>query len=367
MYQQPARRPEATLGIVTRSGRRGPNDPSRKNPYAPPPEATVHHVLVDEEGSEGDAPRQRANRPAKRLLGLRVDIGTRKGMEARLATLTQILARTGSKGSFFVALGPDRTGLAALPYLREPSLLRKGWRLLKSSPLGMSDLLTGTLMPSRPARAEEMRGFADLESSGHEVGSLGWDSWGWRSKIPRYGDAENFSVLDQTRGMEAFRALFGREPSACASPGFVCTEELLRERDAEGLTYASDGRGSDPFLPVVGGRVTKTPQVPVSLPTSTELFLSECPSTESCYNKILNALKEESWPVYRASLEWEGGAFAEAFGQFLEAVRGSGVDVVTLGSFLESRLALGPLPKCTLSYGAVDGRPGEVTFQMLDV
>lgn len=355
------------MGIVTRSGRPGPNDPSRKNPYAPPPEATVHHVLEDAEGKENGATQPRENLPGRRVLGLRVDIGTRKGMDARLAALAQILDRTGAKGSFFAALGPDRTGLAALPYLRRPSLLRKGWELLKISPLGISDLFAGTLVPARPARAEEMRGFADLASSGHEVGSLGWDSWGWRSKIPGCRDAESFSVLDQTRGMEAFRALFGREASACASPGFVCTEELLRARDSEGLTYASDGRGSDPFLPVVGGRVTKTPQVPVSLPTSTELIVSECPSADGCYNNILNSLKEEPWPVYRASLEWEGGAFAEAFGRFLEAVRGSGVEVVTLGSFLESRLRLGPLPKCTLSYGAVEGRPGEVTFQMLDV
>src|SRR5438874_146393 len=72
------------------------------------------------------------------------------------------------------------------------------------------------------------------------------------------------------QGRAAFERVFGRPPRSIAAPGWVATEAHLLAQETFALSYASDCRGLDVFVPTIGGKDLTTIQVPVTLPTLDE-------------------------------------------------------------------------------------------------
>ena len=60
-------------------------------------------------------------------VALRVDVDTRRGLEEGVPRLLELFRRTGTRASFFVTMGPDRSGLALRRAFR-PGFLLKMWR-----------------------------------------------------------------------------------------------------------------------------------------------------------------------------------------------------------------------------------------------
>jgi hypothetical protein len=66
--------------------------------------------------------------------------------------------------------------------------------------------------------------------------------------------------------------------------------------------------------------------------------------------------------------ELEGGPFVGEFAGFLREARNRGIQVIPLRDLLALRLSTGKaLPRCTMSYGEIEGRAGVVSMQMLEV
>ncbi|OYV97776.1 MAG: hypothetical protein B7X11_06260, partial [Acidobacteria bacterium 37-65-4] len=96
-------------------GRKG--DKGRENPFALTPEA---HLEAQREKTR---PRDGIPSPPLRLepkvlppdtpvLGLRIDVDTHEGMRDGVPKLLEVLSAAGVKGTFYLAMGPDRSGLA---------------------------------------------------------------------------------------------------------------------------------------------------------------------------------------------------------------------------------------------------------------
>lgn len=304
---------------------------------------------------------------AATAVGLRLDVTSRRGVEEGLPRLDEVFTSTGARASLFVSMGPDRTGWCILPYLKRPHLLPGAVRLTRQMRLPSTTFLSGLLLPARPPVQGGVEIIRRMVAGGHEAGCLGYDYWKWINEIPKGPSATSFAVLDQEAALEAYRGTFGRVPVASASPGFLCSEETLRAKDTHGLHYASDCRGTDPFFPTITGKSLATPQVPVTLPTIAELLSERGTSPTTAYDTLLGRALEEKWPVLRIRAEWEGGAFLKPFVKFLEGLGAAGRRAVPLGALLGSRLEAGPLPRCTLSYGELEGRPGIVSLQMFEV
>ena len=58
------------------------------------------------------------------LLGLRIDVDTHAGLRDGVPRLLDLLREAKARGTFYVAMGPDRSGLAVLNALR-PGFLAK--------------------------------------------------------------------------------------------------------------------------------------------------------------------------------------------------------------------------------------------------
>lgn len=348
-------------------GLRGPKSP-RRGRYEIPDEARLSeirkHPRRSEDGEASEIQSRAGDAPSGPVVGLRVEVRTTAGF-ARLPGLLRVLREEEARATFYVGLGPCRAHLAARSFLAEPFLAWKALQYGLPRAYGWGILGTGVLSAS-PLSTAASAFASPLQEAGLEAGAMPWDHFLWQRRIADM-DPERIS-LELTRGEESFIRVFGVPPQSFAAPGWMCSDESLRLQDRLNLLFASDCRGTDPFVPVIQARVLRTPQVPVTLATARELLLSEGIAPAAAFARLADEAAASDWPVYGASAELEGGPFLDGFRGFLSRLRASGREVVSLRQVLASRLAAGSsLPRCTMAYGAVDGRPGAVSLQLFEV
>ncbi|PYM34810.1 MAG: 4-deoxy-4-formamido-L-arabinose-phosphoundecaprenol deformylase [Candidatus Rokuibacteriota bacterium] len=291
-------------------------------------------------------------------VALRVDVDTRRGLEEGVPRLLELFRRTGTRASFFVTMGPDRSGLALRRAL-QPGFLAKMWRTNALGLYGVRTLLSGTLLPARLVGAGMPGLLREIAAEGHEIGPHGWDHVGWQDRVHRLPAAAIRTEL--LRAAEAFEAVFGVRPASSAAPGWRTSPGALAIQDGLGLRYASDVRGTAPFRPAVNGAGLRTIQVPTTLPTLDELLgrVRDLPGA------LLAALRP-GLNVFTLHAEVEGGPLLPTFAEFLEAARRRGVVLATLEEAVAGVLGKGDdVPVAPVTRARVDGRSGWVASQGL--
>jgi undecaprenyl phosphate-alpha-L-ara4FN deformylase len=297
---------------------------------------------------------------APSLLGLRVDVDTHDGMRDGVPRLLGILADEEMKATFYFAMGPDRSGLAALNVLR-PGFLRKMTRTGAARVYGLRTTLSGTLLPSRPIATALPAIALRAHDEGHETGVHAWDHRLWQDRLLRWPMERAAGQLE--RGFRAYREIYGEPPRTFAAPAWLTSDDALLFQESYGLAYASDCRGSEPFLPVVDGQTLATPQVPATLPTLDEALGDAFADAPSYFAGMLQEAARQPWPVFTLHAELEGGPYAEDFRAFLRAARAAGRRCVPLRELLAERRRRGPLPVCPLHHAPVRGRHGVLSMQ----
>jgi undecaprenyl phosphate-alpha-L-ara4FN deformylase len=290
-----------------------------------------------------------------RLLGLRVDVDTHDGMRDGVARLLDVLAAAGAGASFFFAMGPDRSGRALVNALR-PRFVAKMLRTRAARLYGWRTLLSGTLLPSRPVASAFPALVRRVDRLGHETGVHAWDHRAWQDRIARFPAERVRSELD--RGRESFIAIMGRSPACFAAPAWVTNDVALLHQERFGLLYASDCRGTEPFLPRIDGRSLRTPQIPATLPTLDEALGAECRDAPSFFTMIRERLRGGEWPVLTLHAELEGGPYAGDLAAFLDRLKDDGVRCLPLRELLGDRLRRGDLPVRSIGMRAIPGRHG---------
>ncbi len=287
-----------------------------------------------------------------------MDVDTRAGLENGVPRLLELFRGTDTRASFFVTMGPDRSGLA-LRRLVRPGFVAKMWRTGAWRLYGGRTVLSGTLLPARPVGAGLPGLLREIARAGHEVAPHGWDHVRWQDGVHRMSGG---AVRDElTRAARAFEAALAAPPEASAAPGWRTTSEALLIQEELGLRYASDVRGTAPFRPVVAGRALATIQVPTTLPTLDELLGRR----RDPAGDLLAALRP-GLNVFTLHAEVEGGAFLRTLAAFLAGARRAGAALVTLGGAVAGLVASGnPLPLAPVSRARVAGRSGWVAGQGL--
>jgi len=296
------------------------------------------------------------------LLGLRIDVDTHQGMRDGVPRLLDLLGKAGVRGTFYLAMGPDRSGLALANVFTQPGFLAKLWRSGAPGIYSLRTLLSGTLLPSRPVGT----GFPDhlrrADREGHETGVHGWDHRRWQDRLHRFSKEEIADELD--RGARAYEAILGRRPGTFAAPAWRSCGESLRHQEGLGLAYASDCRGTEPFLPILAKDLLTTPQVPTTLPTLDETLGRTDRDAAAFFARVLAQAQAAAWPVLAVHAELEGGPFAPQFAAFLSDAPQAGLQLVPLRELLAARLAAGePLLHGPLSQGRIEGRSSAVSLQ----
>lgn len=298
-----------------------------------------------------------------RILGLRIDVDTHEGMREGVPRLLDILGEAGVKGTFYFAMGPDRSGLAIINVFTRPGFLAK---MLKSGApkiYSLRTMLSGTLLPARPVATAFPDILRRADKGGHETGVHAWDHRRWQDRLAHFRKEE--IVLELEKGAKAYADILSKKPFTFAAPAWYSCEGSLLHQETMGLTYASDCRGTEPFYPVIAGRPLKTAQVPATLPTLDETLGGIDPDATAFFKRMLGEVKEGTWSVLTIHAELEGGPFAAEFAAFLAKAKATGISVVPLKNLLAARVASnGPLPHCPMAHGTIAGRHGVVSLQM---
>jgi peptidoglycan/xylan/chitin deacetylase (PgdA/CDA1 family) len=294
------------------------------------------------------------------VLGLRVDVDTHDGMRDGVPRLLEVMEEEEVKATFYFAMGPDRSGLAVLNALR-PGFLKKMTRTSAARVYGLRTVLSGTLLPSRPIGVAFPRIACRARDEGHETGVHAWDHRQWQDRLFRFPPEKTAAELD--KGFRAYEQIFKAPPRTFAAPAWLSNDDALLHEETYGLDYASDCRGTEPFLPIVRGETLKTPQVPATLPTLDEALGDTFQDAPAYFAAMVDEATRASWPVFTLHAELEGGPYDEDFRVFLRRARSAGLRCVPLGELLAERRRQGPLPACAMHHAPVRGRHGVLSTQ----
>lgn len=294
-------------------------------------------------------------------IALKVDVDTLRGTRVGVPRLIETLRRHGAGATFLFSLGPDHTGRAIRRALR-PGFLRKVGRTSVLEHYGLKTLLYGTVLPGpdigRKARGEMLA----VRDAGFEVGVHCWDHVAWQDGVAQADAA--WTLAEMSRAMERFQEVFGEPPRVHGAAGWQMNAEALRLTQRLGFDYASDCRGSRPFLPLWNAEPIHCPQFPTTLPTLDELIGLDGHTVDNVAEHLLDltAATPEQDQVFTLHAELEGQKLLPVFERLLQGWRSQGRPCVALRRFFERQVPT-DLPRHEISLAELPGRSGQVLTQ----
>lgn len=294
-------------------------------------------------------------------LALKVDVDTLRGTLQGVPALLRQLDRHGRRATFLFSLGPDHTGRALRRAFR-PGFIGKVRRTSVLQHYGLRTLLYGTLLPGPDIGRRGAAVMRSVRDAGHEVGIHTFDHVRWQDGVATANDA--WTAREMRRAALRFESIFGRPAQVHGAAGWQMNNAAFRELDALGLRYASDCRGSSPFIALIDGQPLRCTQLPTTLPTLDELIgRDDLPQADVVDHLLaLSATPRATGHVYTLHAELEGLALAPLFEKLLGGWRTQGY---ALGPLAASFAALSGtlLPHCVVERGSVAGRSGLLATQ----
>jgi undecaprenyl phosphate-alpha-L-ara4FN deformylase len=291
-------------------------------------------------------------------VGLRIDVDTFRGTRLGVPNICRLLEQHSIKASFFFSVGPDNMGRHLWRLLR-PAFLIKMLRTKAASLYGWDILFKGTFWPG-PLIGRKLgniiRATAD---AGHEVGLHAWDHQAWQVHIDKMDSEVVYDSIN--KGVAALTEILGRPPDCSAVPGWKCNNLVLKEKNKFSFRYNSDCRGESIFIPIIEGKPTPPPQVPVTLPTYDEL-IGRNGISDTNYNDILLSLIDTSdkLNVLTIHAEVEGIVCAKLFEEFLNKAKLKNIQFVPLGNLAEN---YSPFKYAKIINKEIPGREGWISCQ----
>ena len=294
-----------------------------------------------------------------RRVALKVDCDTLEGTREGVPRLVEILGARGIRATFYVTLGPDRSGVAIRRIFTRRGFLSKMIRSRAPSLYGWRTMLYGTLLPAPRIGARSEEALRAAARAGHDTGVHGWDHVGWHDGLD--GMSVEAIARDYGAAHAEYLRIFGVPARSSAAPGWTASARSLQVQEERSLLHASDTRGGPPFFPSTGGRTFRTLEVPTTLPTLDEtLAWPELPGDDAQRAFFRQAV--HGTEVHTIHAEVEGRSKAALFSAILDDWVADGVGFVTLAEIAREHLARrDQIPVRELSRTRLPGRGGEVT------
>jgi undecaprenyl phosphate-alpha-L-ara4FN deformylase len=294
-------------------------------------------------------------------IALKVDVDTWRGTREGVPNLLRMLGAAGAGATFLFSLGPDHTGRAVLRAFR-PGFLGKVARTSVLEHYGVRTLLYGTLLPGPDIGRREAVLLRAARDAGFEVGVHCWDHVRWQDGLLTHDAA--WARREMQRATQRFEEVFGTAPRVHGAAGWQFNDDAARAEADLGIAYASDTRGTHPFVPAdARGQVLGPPQYPTTLPTLDELIGLAGLTPNNVHTHLLaltdNCAHDQ---VYTLHAELEGMKLGPVFERLLTGWRDQGHSLVSLASLHEAhRTARLPLHRLDLQ--EVPGRSGVLALQ----
>jgi peptidoglycan/xylan/chitin deacetylase (PgdA/CDA1 family) len=297
---------------------------------------------------------------AQAAFALKVDVDTRRGLRDGVPRLLDLFARRDVRASFFVAMGPDRSGRAVLRVLRQPGFLGKMLRSRAPRLYPIETMLRGTVLPAASVVIGQERCVEEIAQAGHEIGIHGYDHVHWHDSLDRLSAREIEWEVESAAGL--FAATLGRRPDCFAAPGWQCTARSMAVTDRLDLRYRSDTRGANPYRPRAGTYLSSTPEIPTTLPTLDEMLGVAGRDVGELTEAYLGWIRGDRLNVHTVHAEIEGGPCLAHLDALLERLRDR-LPVRTLGDVASRLPRLEALPVAAVAPGRRPGRGGTVACQ----
>jgi peptidoglycan/xylan/chitin deacetylase (PgdA/CDA1 family) len=176
--------------------------------------------------------------------------------------------------------------------------------------------------------------------------------------------SEPWTRGELTLARDEFTEVFGRRPLVHGAAGWQMNRYVPALQQALGFRYASDTRGTGPFLPLLDHAAATVPQLPTTLPTLDELIgrpdLQGADPVDHLLALTDGAPARDQ--VFTLHAELEGGAYLGAFERLLRGWQQRGLNLSDLASYA-GQLHFASLPRCAIVAGTVDGRSGTLALQ----
>lgn len=296
-----------------------------------------------------------------RRIALKVDVDTLRGTLEGVPALAALLERLNARATFYFSVGPDHTG-RALKRIFRPGFLGKVRRTSVASHYGLRTLLYGTLLPGPNIGARAGQAMRCVRDAGFEVGVHCHDHIRWQDGVAS-ADAP-WTRRELARAVDAFAAVFGAPPRSHAAAGWQLNPHALALEQELGFAYASDTRGTGPFLPSMGAIAGQCMQIPTTLPTFDELIgVSGC-DPGGAAREVLR-LAQHAPPrdhVFTLHAELEGGKLLPQFEWLVRRWQEEGFAMVAMRDLAED-LDARALPRHEVRLAGVPGRSGVLAVQ----
>ena len=295
------------------------------------------------------------------LLALKVDVDTYRGTREGVPRLVEVLKARQAGATFLFSLGPDHTGRAIRRALR-PGFMRKVRRTSVLSHYGLKTLLYGTLLPGPNIARRCCELMRMVAAEGFETGIHCHDHIRWQDQVA--GADANWTLDELLRAVEAYRRVFDTPPHTHGAAGWQINVHALRLEQRLQFDYASDTRGSEPFLPVWNAELFDCPQLPTTLPTLDELIGLDGITPDTVAEVLLERTRTApaQGHVYTLHAELEGMKCLPAFERLLDGWQEQGYRLVALRD-LAATLDRANLPRHEIEPGSVPGRSGTLALQ----
>jgi undecaprenyl phosphate-alpha-L-ara4FN deformylase len=256
---------------------------------------------------------------ADQVLGIKIDVDTYAGMKNGVPRLLDILEDHQIRGTFFLSVGPDASGLAALQILKNPRFLKKMIRTNAAGLYGLRTAFYGTLLPSPMIALSFPETVRKIMDRGHEVQFHAWDHRRWQDDLP--GKSREWIREWFEKGIRGFKQLTGRAPTAFGAPAWMIDDRVLEILEAFRFDYLSCTRAREPFVHKEAG----IPEIPSDLPCFEETGIPEGIAS------ISSILEDGQIHVLPVHAEVEGGIWSGHFLRLLEQIKKMDYRTATLG------------------------------------
>ena len=161
---------------------------------------------------------------------------------------------------------------------------------------------------------------------------------------------------------DRFREIFGAEASVHGAAGWQMNVHAYRRTQSLGFKYASDTRGTHPFLPVIRGEIVMCPQYPTTLPTLDEMIGLDGVTAGNVADALLERTKELKDHVFTLHAELEGMKLSPVLEKLLEGWKSQGYSLVATRDLVDGNEPAG-LPMHSVVDAPRRGRSGTLASQ----
>ncbi|HLA36194.1 MAG TPA: 4-deoxy-4-formamido-L-arabinose-phosphoundecaprenol deformylase [Rhodocyclaceae bacterium] len=295
-------------------------------------------------------------------IALKIDVDTYRGALIGVPRLVELLRNHQTPATFLFSLGPDHTGRAIKRVFRR-GFLKKVSRTSVVSHYGIKTLLYGTVLPGPDIGRRAAHIMQATRDAGFETGIHCWDHVRWQDGVECADPV--WTEIEMRRAHERYVEIFGVEARGHGAAGWQMNPHALRLTQRLGYRWASDCRGTHPFIPVWNGEIVLCPQLPTTLPTLDELIGVDGHTVDNVHRHLLSLTVRaptQGAHVFTLHAELEGIKLGAVLERLLNGWRDQGYEMTTLGKVRDG-LKLATLPRHNVVRGEAPGRSGTLLMQ----